>query len=103
MPKFYPFFVQTLFAKLTTLHIKEGNSVQRSQEAAFSATDLTQSICDTKRFQSQISVLFKIYLGDWLFLFEWLAPELMNVTKALSDRMEQIDARHHLQSPQSMK
>lgn len=64
MPKFYPIFVQTLIAKLTTLHINEGNSVQRPQEAAFSATDLTQSICDTKRFQSQISVTLKIHLQE---------------------------------------
>lgn len=74
MPKFYPFFVQTLFAKLTTLHINEGNSVQRSQEAAFSATDLTQSICDTKKVSKpHFCNILNSPTGDWVLLFEWLA------------------------------
>lgn len=64
MPKFYPFSVQIVFAELTSLHINEGNAAQGSQEAAFSATDLTQSIFDTKRFQSQISIAFEVHLQE---------------------------------------
>lgn len=62
MPKFYPFSVQALFAKLTTLRINEGKSAWKPQEAAFSAIDLTQYIFDTKRFQ--IAVTLKIHLQE---------------------------------------